>query len=73
MAVVPFRINVPDNVVHSLRSRLAQTRFAPRTSSEPWASGIDPGYLRELVASWADTFDWRASEQALNTVPQYYG
>jgi pimeloyl-ACP methyl ester carboxylesterase len=31
-----------------------------------WALGTDPTYLRELVAYWADGFDWPAQERALN-------
>lgn len=66
MTVAPFAIAVPDEVLDDLRARLVRTRFAVRAAAEPWASGTDPDYLRELVAYWADGFDWRAQERGLN-------
>src|SRR5579875_1577542 len=66
-----FQIHVPDNVLTDLRSRLARTKFAGASDDELWAAGTDPGYLRELVAYWADGFDWRRVEAALNAYPQY--
>jgi pimeloyl-ACP methyl ester carboxylesterase len=58
-------------VLDDLRTRLVRTRFAARTSAEPWASGTDPEYRRRLVAYWADGFDWRARERRLNDHSQY--
>ncbi len=37
----------------------------------PWAYGTDLGYLRDLVAYWRDTFDWRVQEARLNAFPQF--
>jgi pimeloyl-ACP methyl ester carboxylesterase len=67
----PFRIFVTDDVLADLRARLARTRFTAASDSACWAAGTDPGYLRELVAYWADGFDWRAAEARLNACPQY--
>jgi pimeloyl-ACP methyl ester carboxylesterase len=67
----PFTIHVPDIVLDDLRARLARTRLPARTPGARWAAGTDPDYLRELLAYWADGFDWRAREQALNAVPHH--
>jgi pimeloyl-ACP methyl ester carboxylesterase len=67
----PFTIHVSDSVLDDLRARLARTRLPPRTPGARWAAGTDPDYLRELLAYWADGFDWQAREQALNAVPHY--
>lgn len=67
----PFRVSVSDDVLHDLRTRLKRTLFTVPSDSAYWAAGTDPGYLRELVAYWADAFDWRAAESALNAFPQY--
>jgi pimeloyl-ACP methyl ester carboxylesterase len=71
MTVEPFRICVSDDVLSDLRLRLARTRFTAASDPAFWAAGTDPGYLRELVAYWADGFDWRAAERALNSYPHY--
>ncbi|MBU2669116.1 epoxide hydrolase [Actinoplanes bogorensis] len=55
-----------------LRARLRATRWPDAPDSPPgagWEAGTDLGYLRELVAYWADGFDWRKQEAALDTFP----
>jgi pimeloyl-ACP methyl ester carboxylesterase len=71
MSVVPFRIDVPDEVLEDLASRLRRSRFTTRSGSAPWQGGADPDYLRDLVAYWADGFSWRAEEAALNRFSHY--
>ncbi|MEV5751584.1 epoxide hydrolase family protein [Actinoallomurus sp. NPDC052308] len=71
MTVTPFQISVSDDVLDDLRARLARTRFTTASDTTSWAAGTDPGYLRELVAYWANEFDWRAAEKALNAFPHY--
>src|ERR1700753_3893797 len=71
MTVEAFRIAVSDAVLSDLRLRLARTRFTAASDPAFWAAGTDPGYLRELVTYWADGFDWRAAERALNAYPHY--
>jgi pimeloyl-ACP methyl ester carboxylesterase len=65
-----FTIAVPEERLEDLRSRLARTRFT-QPSADGWKAGVDPAYLRELVAYWADEFDWRAAEARINTYPQF--
>lgn len=70
----PFTIEVPEAELARLRDRLAMTRWSdhpPAESVVPWASGVELGYLRELVDHWRDRFDWRAQERALNAFAQY--
>jgi hypothetical protein len=71
MTVKSFQICVADDVLSDLRSRLVRARFTEASDTEFWAAGTDPGYLRDLVAYWADGFDWRAAERALNAYPHY--
>ncbi|MFI7462521.1 epoxide hydrolase family protein [Nonomuraea sp. NPDC049646] len=66
MAVTAFRIEVPDDVLDDLRSRLRNARFTRSLDHRPWEGGTDPAYLRELVTYWADGFDFRAQEARLN-------
>jgi pimeloyl-ACP methyl ester carboxylesterase len=67
----PFKLAVPDADIADLRERLARTRFPDQPPGEPWATGTDAGYLRDLLAYWRDGFDWRAQEAALNAFPQF--
>ncbi|MCC5576480.1 epoxide hydrolase [Microtetraspora sp. AC03309] len=71
MTVKPFQISVSDDVLNDLRTRLARTLFTAASDTAYWAAGTDPGYLRELVTYWADGFDWRAAETALNAYPHH--
>jgi Epoxide hydrolase N terminus len=71
MTAEPFQIRVSDDILDDLRARLARSRFTTASDPARWAAGTDPGYLAELVSYWADGFDWRAAEAALNAYPQH--
>src|SRR5215471_6299070 len=67
----PFTVDVPDEVLDDLRSRLARARWPDPLPYPGWAAGADIGYLKELVAYWAGSFDWRAQERYLNSFAQF--
>ncbi|MFF7177117.1 alpha/beta fold hydrolase [Streptomyces sp. NPDC008121] len=71
MTVTPFRISVADDVLHDLRHRLGRTLYTEPSDSTYWAAGTDPGFLRGLVAYWADGFDWAKAEARLNALPHF--
>ena len=64
--ISPFRIEVPDDVLSDLRRRLEYTRWVGAVEGTHWEAGTDFDYLRELVAYWQSTYDWRKQEAALN-------
>ncbi len=70
-AILPFRIDIPDDALQNLRDRLASTRWPDPEIGEPWARGVPLGYLQQLAAYWSSGFDWRAAEAKLNAHPQY--
>jgi hypothetical protein len=41
-------------------------RIPRRDPRGAWSQGTDLDYLRDLLAYWADGFDWRAAERELN-------
>jgi pimeloyl-ACP methyl ester carboxylesterase len=69
--VEPFRIQVPDSDLADLRRRLAATRLPEPAADESWESGVDYGYLAELIRYWSEDFDWRRRESWLNSFPQF--
>jgi epoxide hydrolase len=67
----PFRIEIPSADLEDLRTRLARTRWPARPRVDDWSRGVPVDYLRDLAGYWADGFDWRAAEAALNQIPQF--
>ena len=74
MTAREHRIDVPEAVLTDLRERLGRTRWPeplPRATDDAWERGADLAYVRELCAYWADGYDWRKWETALNAWPQF--
>ena len=61
-----FEVAIPEAVLEDLHERIRRTRWPDPAPGEPWSQGADLDYLRELLAYWADGFDWRAPEARLN-------
>jgi len=70
MTAAPFRIAVPDVEIDALRAAIARTRWPDQIDGAGWDYGTERGYLQELLAYWADGFDWRAQEARLNATRQ---
>ena len=54
----PFNPRADSDALEDLRARLRGTRWPDAPEDAGWSLGTDLGYLRELVAYWADEFDW---------------
>jgi epoxide hydrolase len=67
----PFRIDVPNEVLDDLQARLARTRWPEAECVDDWSQGMPLAYTRELAAYWADGYDWRSREAALNRFDQF--
>ena len=70
-APVPFRSTTTPAQVEDLRRRLRATRWPDAPEDAGWSLGADVDVLRELVAYWADEFDWPAHEERLNALPRH--
>jgi epoxide hydrolase len=66
-----FRIDVPTEVLDDLHARLAHTRWPEAECVDDWSQGIPLGYTQELAAYWADGYDWRSRQTALNRFDQF--
>lgn len=74
-AVVPFRIEIPDEQLEDLSARLRLTRWPDEETvagtGEPWSQGVPLRFAQELTQHWVGAYDWRRVEAALNAVPQF--
>ena len=67
----PFTPQTVPAALEDLRARLRATRWPDAPEDAGWSLGTDLAYLRELVAYWADGFDWPAQEAALARFPRF--
>lgn len=67
LRLTPFMIQIEEETLADLRARIHKTRWPDQIPGIEWQQGIERGYLRQLLAYWADEFDWRAQERTLNS------
>lgn len=62
----PFTLDVPDDQLEDLHTRLRRTRLPAAGPVGDWSQGLPVAYARELRDHWLEVYDWRASEARLN-------
>jgi pimeloyl-ACP methyl ester carboxylesterase len=67
----PFEVAVPQATLDDLRERLLKARWPLDPGNEDWRYGTEREYLRELTEYWADGYDWRRQERAMNAFANY--
>ena len=67
----PFRIDIPQDDLDDLRTRLAATRWPDQLPGTGWEYGIPLEVVQDLAAYWRDGYDWRVHERRLNAFPQF--
>jgi epoxide hydrolase len=70
-AVSPFRIAVPDAVLTDLKSRLRNTRWPEAELVDDWSQGAPLKWIKDVCGYWAEQYDWRKREAALNRFAQF--
>ena len=70
-SIRPFTIRVSDETLADLQSRLSRTRFPDQIPNSAWDYGADTAYMRELIAYWQTSYDWRKHEAELNKLPHF--
>ncbi len=70
-APVPFTVAVDQADLDDLHRRLATVRWPEDAGNDDWTYGVERGWLQEMVAYWRDRYDWRATEAAMNELPQW--
>jgi pimeloyl-ACP methyl ester carboxylesterase len=66
MEIRPYVIAIGDDVLADLRDRLLRTRWPEQELVEDWSQGIPLSYVQQVCDYWANSYDWRAREAALN-------
>jgi pimeloyl-ACP methyl ester carboxylesterase len=69
--ITAFSIKIEAEILSDLRARIRNTRWPDRAPGTAWEQGTDLEYLRQLLAYWADGFDWHARERELNAADQF--
>jgi len=70
-AIKPFRIAIGDDVLADLKSRLRNTRWPEAELVSDWSQGAPLQWIQEVCRYWADSYDWRRREAALNRFTQF--
>lgn len=69
MTASPPAVQVAESDLQDLRWRLRHTRWPPRWPLDGWTAGTDQDELARLTGYWADGYDWRKHEAAINALP----
>ena len=71
LEIRPFEIAVAEEAIEDLKDRLRRTRWPEAETVDDWSQGVPLAYAQEVCDYWADWYDWRAREQALNRFEQF--
>lgn len=69
--IKPFRIDIANQQLDDLRSRLANTRWPEKETPDDWSQGIPLAYVREVADYWLNAYDWRRAEARINAFDQF--
>ena len=64
--IEPYSIHVTDDVLIDLKARLRSSRWPEAELVEDWTQGVPIEWLKDICEYWANSYDWRAREAALN-------
>lgn len=71
MTPEPFRIAIPQERIDEMNRRLRSVEWPGDFGNEDWSYGVEQEWLRGMAAYWANEFDWRAQEEAMNAFPHF--
>ncbi|KAH8107254.1 alpha/beta-hydrolase [Cristinia sonorae] len=67
----PFKLSVSDADLDLLHKKLALTTLPDELDGAGWNYGAPLAHVTRLLDRWKNGFDWRASEAAINKIPQF--
>jgi pimeloyl-ACP methyl ester carboxylesterase len=71
MVVAPYTIDVPDERLAAIGTKIADYDWTQLPDAGGWSAGVGIDDLRRLVAYWQNDFDWRDVERRLNRLPNF--
>jgi pimeloyl-ACP methyl ester carboxylesterase len=71
MAIQPFQIKVPEQILTDLRVRIERTRWPDEITGSGWEYGASLSYMKELAEYWLNKYDWRKTENEINAYPNF--
>lgn len=69
--MTPFTVNIPQTVLDDLKTRIRNTRWPDAMDGSGWTFGASLNYMKELAVYWSEKFDWRKTEHAINSYPNF--
>src|SRR5215510_3354613 len=67
----PFQVEIPDEKIDDLRSRIEATRWPTKELVDDPSQGIQLATLKALADYWATEYDFGRLAERLNALPQY--
>jgi pimeloyl-ACP methyl ester carboxylesterase len=66
-----FQIEIPEEQIADLRSRIEAARWPTKELVEDRSQGVQLATIQELARYWTTEYDWRKCEARLNALPQF--
>jgi pimeloyl-ACP methyl ester carboxylesterase len=67
----PFEVDIPDQKIEDLRSRIAATRWPGKELVDDRSQGVQLATLKALADYWTSDYDFGRLEARLNALPQF--
>ena len=67
----PFKIDISEEKIEDLRTRLRNTRWPDQIDPADWTAGTSLDFTHRLVDYWLDSYDWNKAQAKLNQLPQF--
>ena len=62
----PFKLNVPDDVINKIYSRVKEYPWHEMPDDDGWSYGTNLNYMKEFCDYWINKFNWREQEEKIN-------
>ena len=69
--ITEFKCRISQSAIDDLRSRLRLTRWTDEILNSEWNYGAKLSYIKELTEYWLNEFDWKKTEDDINSYPNY--
>lgn len=71
MTIKPYQVKIPDSDLKDMRERIKQVRWPDTIENSGWSYGTNLPYMKKLVEYWLNEFDWRKTENEINSFPNF--